>query len=92
MHAALVHEAAAEGQPLRGVVVAADKIHLQLPPGKLHQELVQQRHGFRRRHGFIVDVSGDEYPVRCLPVDDLQNLPEDIALIVQHGKAVDPLA
>lgn len=61
-------------------------------PGKLHQEFVQQRHGFRRRHGFIVYVSGDEYPVRRFPVDDMENLLENIALIFQHGKAVDPLA
>lgn len=73
-------------------MVAADEIYLQLPPGKLHQELVQQGHCFRRRHGFIVYVPGDEYPVRRLPVDDMKDLLENIALILQHGKAVDPLA
>ena len=73
-------------------MVAADEIHLEAALGKLHQKFVQQGHSLRRRHGFIVDVSGDEHSVRRLPVDDMEDLPENIALILQHGKAVDPLA
>ena len=90
--AAAGHEAAAEGHPLRGVVVSADEEYLKMPPGQLHQEFVQQCHCLGGGDGLVVDVSGDEHAVRRLAVRNVQDFFENIALVLQHGKSVDPLA
>ena len=92
MDAAALHQPPAEGEAFRGVVVAADEEHLITALRKTHQEIIQQRHRLGGRHRFVVDVPGDQNAVRTLLLDDLQDLGQDMLLILQHGKLVDPLA
>ena len=40
----------------------------------------------------VLLVAGEKDGVRPLPIDDLQDLGEDVALVLQQGKLVDPLA
>ena len=90
--AAALHEPTTEGHTLRGVVVAADDKNPQLPLGQAHQEVVQQRHRLGGGHRLVVDITGNQHPVRLLPVDDLKDFSQNILLVLQHGKIVDPLA
>ena len=59
----LFHQPPAEGQPLRAVVVAADDVHGPhfRQPG---EKIVEELHCLGRGHGFVVDITCDNYPVR----------------------------
>ena len=92
MHPRPLHQPGAEGQPLRGVVVAADDQHGQLPPGQTAEKAVKQGHRLGRGHAFVIHVPGDEQGVRPLPVHDLQGPVQDIGLVLQHRDLADPLA
>ena len=90
--AAAAHDPPAEGEPLRRVVVAADEQHWHAARAQLGQKSVEQLDGLGRRHGLVVYVACDQHAVRPLVVQDRENLTQDICLILQHRKAVDPLA
>ena len=57
MHPRPLHQPGAEGQPLRGVVVAADDQHGQLPPGQTAEEAVKQGHRLGRGHALVIHLS-----------------------------------
>ena len=90
--APLCHEPSAEGQALRGIVVAADEEDLEVPPSQPDQKVVQQGHRLGGGHRLVVDVPGDEHGVRRLPIHDPEDLVENIPLVLQHGVLIDPLA
>ena len=90
--AAVPHQPAAKGQPLGAVMVAADDEYLGVQPGQAYQELVKQLHGRGGRHGLVIDVPGQQHPIRALLLDPAQGLLQDMGLILQHGETVDPLA
>ena len=71
MDAAGVHEPPAESNALRGIVVAADDKDLGSQPGEPHQEIVEQLHRLRRRHGFVVDVPGNQDGIRGFLLNNL---------------------
>ena len=57
---------AAEGvEPLGAVVVAGNDHDLRSwrRSGQFGEKPIEQRHGFRRRNGFIIDISGDHHRV-----------------------------
>ena len=90
--AAAVHDPPAEGEPLRRVVVAADEQHWHAARAQLGQKSVEQLDGLGRRHGLVVHVARNQHAVRPLIVQNGEDLPQNICLIFQHRKAVDPLA
>ena len=90
MDAARVHQPRSEGDPLRRIVVAADDEHFQLSLRELHEKLVEQLHRLGGGDGFVVDIPREDDRVRRLAVDDIDNLLEDVLLIFDHGKLVDP--
>ena len=92
MYAALRHKPAAKRHALRRVVVSADEKDLEVPLGQAHQKVVQQRHSLSGGYGLVVDIPGNHHAIRLLPVNDLQNFSQNILLVLQHGKFVDPLA
>ena len=85
-------QAAGEIKPLGAVVVAGHGQHRDMPRDKLGQEPVQQRAGGRRRHGGVVDVTGQHDRLDAVFVADGKHLLQNKALILQHIKPIDPLA
>ena len=60
MDSAGVQQPGAKGQPLGGIVVAADQQGGQPPPGQLLQEVVQKGHRLHRRDGFVIEIPRQE--------------------------------
>ena len=73
MDAGRIHQPSSERQALCRVMVSADEAGLHAARGKLHQKIIEQRHRFRRRDGFIVNVACDEHRIRRLAVDNTQD-------------------
>ena len=90
--AAAIHDAPAEGEPLRRVVVAADEQHGHAACAQLGEKAVEQLDRLDRRHGLVVHVARYEHAVRLLVVQNGEDLPQDVRLILEHGKSVDTLA
>ena len=85
------HQPPAEGQPLGGIMVAADEQHRR-DLGKVRQKSIQDSHRLGGGHPLVVDIAGDEDPVRLLTDCHIQDLVQNIFLVLQHGKAVDDLS
>ena len=92
MNTAALHQAFAEGEALRAVVVAADDKHLQLPLCQAAEEIIKEGHRFRGWDCFIIDVAGNQHGGGMFFIDDLQNLQQNVLLIVDHGDLIDTLA
>ena len=91
MDAAVLQKPVAKSQSLWAVMIAADDKNWQLPFGQTTEKIVKQRNSLRRRHTLVIHVTCDQHGVRLLGVDNLQNLPQDILLFLQHGYLIDPL-
>ena len=80
----------AEGQPLGGIVVAADDVHRTAlrQPG---EEPVKELHRLGRGHGLVINVATEQRPIRLLLRRQHQNLLQHMALVGDHGKSIDPL-
>ena len=59
----------AKGHPVGGIVVARDGEHRQLPAGKLGEEPVQQADCLGRRHGFVVQVTGQQHGIHGVGIE-----------------------
>ena len=92
IHAPRRKQPRAKGQPLGGIVIAADEDYRQVSPGQLGQEIVQQAHGFGGRHGFVVYIACDQHAVGLLCVHDREQLRENVALIFQKRGFAQPFA
>ena len=92
VYPALRQQVGAKRDAVGGIVVAADGEHRKLPLGQRGEEPVQQADGLGGGHGLIVKVARQQHSVHGVGVQQRQNLLEDIALVVQHGKLTDPLA
>ena len=91
-NAAALHEPAAEGEPLRAVVVAADRQDPVPCPGEPHQEAVEKADCLCGRDGPVVDVPRDQHRVGLFLVRDVRDPPQDVGLILDHTVLVHPLA
>ena len=89
---AFCQKAVAEAETLNGVVIPADEKHGQMTLPQIHQELVQKPDRFHGRNGFIIDVSGNQNDFYGFTVCDFQDLLQNIFLVLDHGKLVDPLS
>ena len=85
------HQPSTKGQALGAVVVAADEIHGAdfCQPG---EKIVKALHRLGRGDGFVVNIAAEEGRVDPLLPGHRQDLLQNKALVLQHGKAVDPLA
>ena len=92
VYPAAVHKPTAKGQPLRGVVVAADGKHRHLSLRQMIKEIVAQCHSLRRRHRLVINISANQHTVRLLCGHAVKDLLQNIRLILQHRKAMHPLA
>jgi hypothetical protein len=92
IYASPPHQLAAEGNPLRGVMVAADRQDLLPQIRQPGEEPVEHLHGLRGGHRLVIDVPRYEHRIHLLPLRYLQNLVQDIFLILCHGKLVDALS
>ena len=92
IHGRDVDDAPAEGEPLRRVVVAADEQHGHAACAQLGEKAVEQLDRLDRRHGLVVHVARDEHAVRLLVVQNGEDLPQDVRLILKHGKFIHTLA
>ena len=92
VYPAAIHKPTAKGQPLRGVVVAADGKHRHLSLRQMIKKIVAQCHSLRRRHRLVINISADQHTVRLLCGNAVNDLLQNIRLILQHRKAVHPLA
>ena len=54
--------------------------------------LLQQAHGLGRGNGLVVQVACQQYPVHRVGIQQGKNLLQDVFLVLQHGKFVDPHA
>ena len=52
------------------------------------ERLVEQFHGFRWRHGAVVDIAGDDESIRLRLAHEGDELPEDVRLILGEVDAV----
>ncbi len=66
VHARLVEQVAAEPEPPRGIVVAADQHDPRAGVVQPVQGVLAQLDGVHRRHGPVVDVPGDQDRVHLL--------------------------
>ena len=57
-----------------------------------HRKVVKERHCLGGGDALVIDIPGDQYGIGLFPVDDLDDLGEDMFLILQHGDLVDTLA
>ena len=90
IHAAPVHQTAAERDALRAVVIARDHHHGAALRAHAGQKVIQQRHGLRGRHRSIVQVARDERHVGL--AGHVKRLSQHRALLLDHGALVDALA
>jgi hypothetical protein len=82
VHAGRVDERAAEPEPARGVVVAADQDHSGACLAQPDEGPLAQRHRVHRRDGSVIDVTGDEHGVHPLGARDLHQVVEERGLCV----------
>ena len=92
MNAASLHEPPPEGQPLRGIVIAADDKNLQFPGGQFPEKPVKKLHRLPGGYGFIVDIPGQQHCLGLFFVYDPQDFLQNEGLVLQHRKFVDPLS
>ena len=91
VHAALFHEAAAERDALRRIVVAAEQEHLR-EGGEAHEKIVEERDGLRGRGGLVVEIAAQQRGVRRFLARDPQDFAQNIGLILEQRTLVEPLA
>ena len=94
---AVFHQSGIDGQPLRGIVVAADhqNFHIfpvETPPGETGKEVAKQLYGLGAGDGFVVYVSGNQDRVGLFRVQNIENLLENVRLIFQHTELIEPFA
>ena len=92
MDTAALHQAAAEGQPFRAVVVAADDQHRKAAFGQTVEKIIKKGDGLGRGNAFVIHIPGNQQGVRLHSIDDPENLGKNIFLVIQHGDFVDPLS
>ena len=73
-------------------MVAADDEDVRVQGGKLRQEKVKKLHRFGGRNRFIVNIPGDQHGVGLLFPGHPEDPGEDVFLVGDLGKSVDPLA
>ncbi|SPD66579.1 protein of unknown function (plasmid) [Cupriavidus taiwanensis] len=87
------HQARAEFQPLRAVVVARD--HHYRHAGIDHdaaEHVVEQGHRLGRRHGAVIDVAGNQHRIRALVADQFDKLVEEMGLVFQQAAGMEEAA
>ena len=87
-----VQQPGPEGDPLRGIVVAADDEDIEVSPGQPDEELVKQAHSLRRGDGLVVDIPSDHHRVGLFFLCQGKNLVQNIRLIRYQGKLVQPFS
>ena len=92
VHPAVLQQGRTEGNAVGGVVVAADEQHGHAACAQLGEKAVEQLDRLDRRHELVVYVARDEHAVRLLVVQNGEDLPQDVRLILKHGKSDDTLA
>ena len=79
---------AAEPEPDRGVVVAADENHVDPGARERRKRLVEQGDRVGRRHRAVVHVTGDEHGIDTPRHRSLDQPGKERALVRQHRLAV----
>ena len=76
VHPGRVDQGAAEAEPPRRIVVAADHDDARAGVPQPDQPVLAQRHGVHRRDRAVVDVAGDQHGVDLLGPDDADEMIE----------------
>ena len=92
VYLAFPHKLRPEGKPLRAVMIAADHEYFFLLIRQAGEKPVKHLHCLCGGRLPVVNVPGNQNPLRMAFLCNLQNLPENIFLILDHGKLIDPLA
>ena len=73
-------------------MIAARDEHFYAHAGERTQKAVEQLYRLDGGHGSIVDVAGYDHRGGAALCRHLANFAEDVLLVFEHGKFVDPLA
>ena len=92
MNALPAKEPSSVGHAFRGVMVAVYDHGWHAGGRHLREEPVHERDGLGRGGALVVEVAGDEQRVDGALAQKGHHLREHMALLLEHGKLVDPLA
>mgnify|MGYP001302958641 CR=1 FL=1 len=84
-----LEDAAAEGKPPGGVVVARDYVCGATHAVERGQEFVEGGHGALVGYVAVVDVAGDDEGVGVMGIDGVKDLAKDVSLVLKHRHTMD---
>ena len=90
-HALLFQQPLRVGDALGGIVVAGNGQHAQTRRHRVGQKRVEHGDRFGARRCLIVHIAGNQKHADPVLLRNIQYLPQNIALIVQHRHAVNAL-
>ena len=73
-------------------MIPADQKNPDAKPRQSHQKIIKQIYSLCRWHRLVINISRNNNRVCCGLLCFFQNLLQNIPLILQHRKTIDPLA
>ena len=78
--------------PLRGIMIPADQKNHNAKLRQSHQKIIKQIHRLCRWYRLVINIPRNDHRVCRGLLRPFQNLLQNVPLILQHRKTVDPLA
>ena len=58
----------------------------------MRNKIVQQTNRFGRRHSGVINITGNENQIRLFFLDNILNPLQNLFLVFNHGKLIDPFS
>ena len=87
-----VQQSSAESQPFRRIMVPADNKNRNRSPGKPCDKFVEHLDRLRGRDLLVINITGQDDPVRLFFFRQIKNSFKNIFLVFDHRKLIDSLS